>query len=109
MDFKAMITPMESNLKLFSVASSEMVDAMMYRQMIPSLMYLTNTRPDIRFAVNTLRHIHLIVANHVVRYLKVTVDYGLKYEANQKIMWIHIKQAVPSIGKALQDVGTSWD
>ena len=30
MDYKAMTTPMESNLNLFSVASSELVDATMY-------------------------------------------------------------------------------
>ena len=76
---------MASNLKLLSVSSSESVDAMMYHQMICSLMYLTNTRPDICFAVNTLRHVHLMVAKHAVRYLKGTIDYGLKYEANQKI------------------------
>ena len=85
-----MTTPMESNLNLLSVASSESVDATMYRQMIYSLMYLTNTRLDICFVVNTLRHVHLMVEKHVVRYLKGTVDYGLKYEVNQKIMWIHI-------------------
>ena len=44
MDCKAMTTPMESNLKLLSDASLETVDAMMYRQMIGSLMYL-NTLP----------------------------------------------------------------
>ena len=54
MDCKAMTTPMALNLKLLSDASSESVDAMMYRQMIGSLMYLTNTRPNICFAVNTL-------------------------------------------------------
>ena len=54
MDCKAMATPMASNLKLLSDASSEMVDATMYRQIIGSLMYLTNTRPDICFDVNTL-------------------------------------------------------
>ena len=43
------------------------------------------TRPDICFVVNTLRHVHLMVAKHAVRYLKGTVDYGLKYEVNQKI------------------------
>ena len=59
-----MTTPMASNLKLLSDASLETVDAMMYRQMIGSLMYLTNTRPDICFAVNTLRHVHLMVAKH---------------------------------------------
>ena len=59
----------------------DLVDAMMYHQMI----YLTNTRPDICFVVNTLRHDHLTVAKNVVRYLNDTVDYGLKYEADQKI------------------------
>ena len=82
MDCKSMTTPMESNLKLLSVASLESFDAMMYRQMIYSLMYLTNTTPDICFAVNTLRHVHLLVAKHVVRYLKGTVEYGLKYDTN---------------------------
>ena len=85
MDNKVMDTPMASNLKLLSDASSESVDAMMYHHMIGSLMYLTNTRPYICFAVNTLRHVHLIVAKHAVRYLKGTIDYGLKYEVNQKI------------------------
>ena len=65
MECKAMTTPMASNLKLLS-------NAMMYRQMIGSLMYLTNTRPDIFFAMNTLsqfltdsRHVHLIAAKHI--------------------------------------------
>ena len=48
MDRKAM------NLKLLSDASSNLVDAMMYHQMIGSLMYLTNMRPDICFAMKTL-------------------------------------------------------
>ena len=92
MGCKAMTTPMASNLNLLSDASSESVNAMMYCQMIGSLMYLMNTRPDIFFVVNTLihflidpRHIHLIAAKHILRYLKGTVDYGLKYETNQKI------------------------
>ena len=51
MDCKAISTPMESNLKLLSDASSNMVDATMYPRIIGSLMYLTNTRPDIWFVV----------------------------------------------------------
>ena len=82
MDCEAMTTPMESNLNLLSDASLEAVDTTMYRQMIYSLMYLTNTRPYIFFAVNTLRHVHMMVSKHTVRYLKGTVDYGLKYEVN---------------------------
>ena len=54
MDCKAMATPMALKLKLLSDASSESVDATMYHQIIGSLMYLTNMRLDICFAVNTL-------------------------------------------------------
>ena len=54
MDCKSMTTPMMMNLKLLGDTISETVDATLYRQMIGSLMYLTNTRPDICFAVNTL-------------------------------------------------------
>ena len=49
-------------------------------------MHLTNTRSDICFAMNTLsqhlgnpRCVHLIVAKHVMRYLKGTIDFGLYY------------------------------
>ena len=73
---KAMTTPMETNLKLLSDASSKTVDATMYRHMIGSLMYLTNMRPYICFAVNTLsqfltdpRHIHLYFLCIVTRCL----------------------------------------
>jgi hypothetical protein len=52
-------------------------------------MYLMNTRPDIYFAVNTLslflvepRRVHLVVAKHVMRYLKGTMDYGLSYDGD---------------------------
>ena len=91
MDCKAMDTPMASNLKLLSDSSSESVDNMMYHQMTRSLMYLVNTRPDICFAVNTLsqyltdpRSAHLVAAKHILRYMKGTIDYGLKYATNQK-------------------------
>jgi hypothetical protein len=54
MDCNAMPTPMVTNLKLLSDTFLETVDATMYKRMIGSLMYLTNTRPDICFAVNTM-------------------------------------------------------
>jgi hypothetical protein len=51
-----------------------------------SLIYLTNTRTNICFAVNTLsqymiepRHVHLIMEKHVKRSLKGKIDYGLIY------------------------------
>ena len=110
MDCKAMTTPIASNLNLLSNSSLEAVDAMMYHQMIGSLMYLTNTRPDIYFVVNTLRHVHLMVAMHAIRYLKGTADYGLKYDTNQKINlegYVDSDWAVPLIGRALLGVAGS--
>ena len=53
-DCKAMTNPITTNLKLLNDDTSEEVDATLYRQIIGSLMYLTNTRPDICFALNTL-------------------------------------------------------
>ena len=71
-------------------------------------MYLTNMRPNICFTMNTLRHVHLMVAKHAVRYLRVTVDYGLKYNANQNI---NLEGYVDSdwAGSALQGVALVWD
>jgi hypothetical protein len=49
-----MNTPMETKLKLLVDTSSELIDATLYRQIIGSLMYLTNTRPDICFSCEHL-------------------------------------------------------
>ena len=60
-----------------------------------------------------MRNVHLIAAKHILRYLKGTVDYGLKYEVNQKInlevMRIRIGQAVPLIGREILGVALVWD
>ena len=89
LECKAMATPMDSNLKLLDDESSELVDVTHYKQIIGSLMYLTNTRPEICFAVNTLiqylvqpRWVHLVATKHVMRYLKGTIDFGLYYDVN---------------------------
>ena len=82
MECMAITTPMASKSKLLSVSSSESVNTMMYHQMRCFLMYLMNTLPDICFVVNTSRHVHLIVGKHILRYLKGTVEYKLKYEMN---------------------------
>jgi hypothetical protein len=89
LECKSMNTPMEAKLKLLVDSSSELIDATLYRQIIGSLMYLTNTRPNICFAVNTLsqflvepRHVHLVAAKHAMRYLKGTIDCGLNYDGD---------------------------
>ena len=82
---------MKYNMKLLADDSSELVDATHYTNIIGSLMYLTNSRPDMCFAVNTLsqylvqpRRVHLVTAKHVIRYLKGTIDFGLYYDGSHE-------------------------
>jgi hypothetical protein len=89
LECKPMNTSMEVKLKLLVDTSSELIDATLYRQIIESLMYLTNTRPDICFSMNTFsqfliepRRVHLVAAKHVMRYLKGIIDYGLNYDGD---------------------------
>jgi hypothetical protein len=84
LECKPMNTPMEVKMKPMVDTSSELVDVTLYRQIIGSLMYLMNTRPNICFSMNTSsqflvepKHVHLVATKHVMRYLKGTIDYGL--------------------------------
>jgi hypothetical protein len=87
LECKSMNTPMEMKLKMLVDTWLELIDATLYRQIIGSLIYLTNTILDICFSMNTLsqflvepRHVHLVAAKHVMGYLKGTLDCGLNYD-----------------------------
>ena len=69
LDCKDMATPMDTNLKMFPDETSDLVDMTQYRQIIGSLIYLPNTRPDVCFAVNTLSQylVHMIATKHVMK------------------------------------------
>jgi hypothetical protein len=89
LECKAMNTPMETKLKLLVDTLSKLVDSTLYRRIIGSLMYLTNTRLNICFVVNTLsqclgepRRVHFVAAKHVMRYLKGMLDFGLCYNGD---------------------------
>ena len=94
-DSKSMSVPMTTNLtKLWdSASSSQSVDSTLYRQLIGSLMYLVHTRPDICYTVNALsqfmsdpKHIHLVAAKHVLRYVRGTITYGLRYTSSSGVL-----------------------
>jgi hypothetical protein len=85
-DYKSMATPIITNLKKVITSYSEFLDPRIYRQLIGSLMYLFNTRPNICFVVNTLsqfmvelRQVHWVATKHVLTYLRGTMEYGLRY------------------------------
>jgi hypothetical protein len=85
-DCRPMSTPMVTNWKKIDASKQEAVDPTLYRQLIGSLMYLVNTRPNICFVVNTLsqfmvepRRAHWTTTKHILRYLRGTIEYGLRY------------------------------
>jgi hypothetical protein len=60
--------------------------------LIGSLMYLVNTRLDSCYAVNVLSHsmsqprqTHWTTTKHVLRYLRGTVRYGLRYASSEDL------------------------
>jgi hypothetical protein len=82
---KSMPTLMVMDLKKINNFDSSEIDP----QLIGSLMYLVNTILDICYAVNVLsqfmsqpRQTNWITTKHVLRYLRGTVGYGLRYASS---------------------------
>ncbi|GJY28847.1 putative ribonuclease H-like domain-containing protein [Tanacetum coccineum] len=79
-------TLMETSKPLLKDAEAEDSDVHLYRSMIRSLMYLTSSRPDIKFVVCacarfqvTPKVSHLHVVKRIFRYLKCQPKLGLWY------------------------------
>ena len=58
-------------------------------------MYLVHTRPDICYIVNALsqfmsdpKHIHWVASKHVLRYVRGTITYGLRYTSSSGVMLV---------------------
>lgn len=70
----------------------ELVDPTQYRAILGKLSYLAiSTRPDIVFSVSSLSRFnnvphsnHLTAVKHVLRYLKGTMDYKIRYERKKE-------------------------
>ncbi|XP_074346670.1 secreted RxLR effector protein 161-like [Apium graveolens] len=90
---KSTDTPMQARANLSEENDGyPKVDAHYYRSMIGCLMYLTASRPDIVQAMNFLSRFlhcaneeHLQAAKRVLRYIKGTVNYGVKYIGGQRL------------------------
>ena len=87
---KGMNTPMCQKEKLCKDDGSEQVEEALYRSLIGCLMYLTTTRPDILYVVSVLsrfmncaKESHFKAAKRVLRYVKETLNYGMKFSQSQ--------------------------
>ncbi|XP_019436613.1 PREDICTED: uncharacterized protein LOC109342946 [Lupinus angustifolius] len=77
-------TPMDYNIKLHSSSGSPFPDPAPYRRLLGKLLYLTNSRPDISYAVSHLSQFnscptdqHHQAANRILRYIKSSPALGL--------------------------------
>ncbi|XP_035829983.1 secreted RxLR effector protein 161-like [Helianthus annuus] len=84
-------TPLEYGLKLSKDDPEEFIDESVYRSLVGSLMYLTNTRPDIMFAVSKISRFmecpkksHWEAAKRILKYIKDTLDQGITYSKGGK-------------------------
>ncbi|GKD45434.1 hypothetical protein Tco_1270079 [Tanacetum coccineum] len=88
-DAKSTSTPVDLEKPLVKDRDADDVDVYLYRSMIGSLMYLTTSRPDIKFAVCvcarfqvTPKTSYLLVVKRIFRYLKGKPTLGLWYSRN---------------------------
>jgi histone deacetylase 1/2 len=92
---KAVDTPLSASEKLSITDGISLgpKDSTNYRSVVGALQYLTLTRPDISFAVNKVcqflhapTSVHWSAVKRILRYVRGTIDFGLKIKHSQSTM-----------------------
>ncbi|XP_021753629.1 uncharacterized protein LOC110719023 [Chenopodium quinoa] len=83
-NFKPVVTPVDTKLKLSAHDGEPIQDPSLYRSLVGALQYLTFTRPNIAYVVQQVfpfmhapREPHFNALKHIIRYIKGTFDHGL--------------------------------
>ena len=86
------LTPLPIHLKLLALEGTLMDDPTPYRSIVGKLKYLTNTRPDLAYDVQTLsqfmqkpRDFHWKALHHTLSYVERTCGQGILLKATNKI------------------------
>ncbi|CAL9006701.1 unnamed protein product [Prunus brigantina] len=93
---KPAYTPLAAKVLLSVFDGALISNPTEYRELVGSLQYLTLTRSDISFAVNTVAQFmnahstsHLVAAKRILRYIKDTIDLGLTFTPQTAIArWV---------------------
>ncbi|KAH9793301.1 hypothetical protein KPL71_004480 [Citrus sinensis] len=96
LECKGIDTLMSTGSKLQKTVQGEqgyfLEDPTHYRSIVGGMQYLVLTRPNIAFAVDKLNQYvsgptlrHLMACKRVMRYLKATQDYGIKFVSNGEV------------------------
>ncbi|KAK2402146.1 putative mitochondrial protein [Trifolium repens] len=94
-DYNSSVTPADTKVKIEDDDTSEAVDSTMFRQLVGSLRYLCQSRPDISYAVGYISRFmskplksHFLAAKRILRYINGTVHYGVlfPYSSNRETL-----------------------
>ena len=98
---KSAPTPVTKSGKLCADDSSPYPDPTLYRCLSGALQYLTFTRPDISYAVQQVclfihdpRVAHMAALHRVLRYIKGTLDHGLRLYKSLFLLYCHIRMPI---------------
>jgi hypothetical protein len=94
-DCNSSVTPADTKVKIEDDDTSEAVVSTMFRQLVGSLRYLCQSRPDISYAVGYISRFmskplksHFLAAKRILRYINGTVHYGVlfPYSSNRETL-----------------------
>ena len=87
----AVMSPIEVNLRLTKDESGDAVNETKFKQIVGSLRYLCNNRPDLAYSVGLISRFmsnpkksHMLVAKRLLRYIQGTADYGILFPMGQQ-------------------------
>ena len=90
---KPISTPLAVSEKLQKDDGAQKFDAKIYRSLVGSLIYLTNTRPDIVYPVSLISRfmqdpskLHYAAAKRILRYLQGTRKLGIRYVDRKSVV-----------------------
>jgi len=89
--------PMDTKQQLCKDIGISPTDQHTYRSLVGSLLYATNTRPNISYVVSCVSHYmdqpqqaHYQAAKHILRYLKGTMNYAIFFHRTIPMTYIHL-------------------
>lgn len=98
------MTPCQSGLKLYEDGGTPLSpsDASQFRSLVGCLQYLTFTRPDIAYVVNSVcqflhspTDVHLHAVKRIVKYIKGTLEFGIVFRKGPSL--VSSKHSAPQI------------
>lgn len=125
-NFKRVVTPLPINLKLHASQTNLLPDPTSYRSIVGKINFLTHTRPDLSYTVQTLSQYmqsptqeHFAALTHTLNYIASTAGQGILLKGSDKIQlhaysdsdwgaWLDTRRSVTGYIMMLGQSPVSW-